>query len=86
LRRRPRPRSHHARHVDDPPAFQKQCHFTKSPTLSKIRLHVRKTLLAKPVAGNLARRAHRLACRSPALRQDHHRPEPGCRSDALRQL
>jgi len=43
------------------PPSQRQCHSIKSPTLSKIRLHVRKTFLAKPAAGNLACRPHRLA-------------------------
>ena len=37
------------------PLFQKHYHFTKSPTLSTLPLHVHTTFLAKPVAGNLAR-------------------------------
>ena len=59
------------------PLFQKHYHFTKSPTLSTLPLHVHTTFLAKPVAGNLARSPHRLACWRSALRQDHPRPEPG---------
>ena len=70
--------------VDDYPAFQRQRNFTKSPTLSKIRLHVRKTFLAKPVAGDLARRPHRLARRRSALRQDHYRPKVTTTSSARR--
>ena len=40
---------------------QRHYYFTQSPTLSIIRLHVRKAFLAKPVAGNLAGGSHRLA-------------------------
>jgi hypothetical protein len=59
------------------PLFQKHCHFTQSPTLSTLLLHVRTTFLAKPVAGSLARSPDRLARRRSALRQNHPRPELG---------